>query len=536
MLRPRLGFVLVAASLLAVTSAGPSRAADRSDAIPATVGPPGGVGFYFNPDAAGLDPVRVQEILRRSLARWGDTYLGLTAAAPGDDDGLNVIGVAPLPEGLLGLTQSRTPQTTRTIPASTFCARTPGEVSDTVRRSRWSLPALLRRDVVVAGAVRRRTLTRTLRVPRFTRVRAPLSVRVCTLTAATTATTVTAQYDVLLRPSPVSGPWSLGPAFPASPAFDFETNVLHELGHVSGLAHQIDECDPATPMPANQSPAEYWHAVDEWQRPGCAVPAPPAPARTVLTGADSGEPLPGAGGRRAGQRSLVNPRGPAGYDAARFVAVAERAIRRAGGTPGGLTNAAPVPGDRRMVLGFAGLRDGVLAAWGTVARRQSVAAHTVRSCRAARVRVRRPVVLRRTVTSGGLRLRRDVVQTQVRTVSGFACTSRRRAAKTARVAPELDVRVSETAVAWEFGPRLPVDGTRWDLESALLQTLAAASGAPTGGACDTTTPNSSTGLSPGDWWRSRAEVRRSRCLAGSSNREAPAGAPRRDELRAARVG
>jgi hypothetical protein len=218
---------------------------------------------------------------------------------------------------------------------------------------------------------------------------------------------------------------------------------------------------------------------------------------------------------------------PAGYDAAHFVAVAERAIRRAGGTPAGLTNAAPVPGDRLTVLGFAGLRDGVLASWGTVARRQSVAAHTVHSCRAARVRVRRPVVLRRTVTRGGLRLRRDVVQTKVRTVSGFACASRRRAAKTARIAPELDVRVSETAVAWEFGPRLPVDGTRWDLESALRQTLAAASGAPTGGACDTTTPNSSTGLSPGDWWRSVAEVRRSRCMAGSSNRAAPAVAPRR---------
>ena len=527
MLWPRLGFVLVAASLLLVASAGPVRAADRSDAIPVTVGPPGGVGFYVNPDAAGLDPARVQEILVRSLVRWGNTYLGLTNAAPGADDAINVIGVAALPEGLLGLAQSRTPQTTRSVPASTACARTPGEVSDTVRRSRRSLSARLRRDVVGAGTVSRRTVTRTLRVPRFKRVRGPLSVRVCTLTAATTATTVTTQYDVLLRPAPVSGPWSLGPAFPVSPAFDFESNVLHELGHISGLAHQIDECDPATPMPSNQSPGEYWHAVDEWRRPGCPVPAPPAPAPTVLTGADSGEPLPGAGGRLAGQRILINPRVPAGYDAARFVAVAERAIRRAGGTPAGLTNVAPVPGDRQTVLGFAGLRDGVLAAWGTVARRQSVATHTVRSCRAARVRVRRPVVVRRTVTRGGLRLRRDVVQTKVRSVSGFECASRKRAARTANIAPELDVRVSETAVAWEFGPRLPADGTRWDLESALLQTLASASGAPTGGRCDTTTPNSSTGLSPGDWWRSVAEVRRTRCVAGDTNRTAPAVATRR---------
>ncbi len=527
MLRPRLGFVLVAASLLALASAGPVRAADRSDAIPVTVGPPGGVGFYVNPDAAGLDPARVQEILRRSLVRWGNTYLGLTDALPGADDDINVIGVAALPEGLLGLARSRTPQTTRSVPASTVCARTPGQVSDTVRRSLRSLPALLRRDVVVAGAVRRRTLRRTLRVPRFKRVRGPRTVRVCTLTAATTTTTVTPQFDILLKPAPQFGPWSLGPDLPVSPAYDFETNALHELGHVSGLAHQIDRCDAATPLPSGQSPAEYWHALDEWRRPGCPVPAPPAPAPTVLIGADAGAPLPGAGAKLAGQRILVNPRVPAGYDAARFVAVAERAIRRAGGTPAGLTNVAPVPGDRQTVLGFAGLRDGVLASWGTVARRQSVAAYTVRSCRAARVRVRRPVVLRRIVTRAGLRLRRDVVRTKVRTMSGLKCASRRRAARTASVAPELDVRVSETSVAWEFGPRLPADGTRWDLESALLQTLAAASGAPTGGACDTTTPNSSTGLSPGDWWRSAAEVRRSRCVAGSSNSAAPAVTPRR---------
>ena len=378
----------------------------------------------------------------------------------------------------------------------------------------------------MAGAVRRRTVKRTLRVPRFERVRAPRSVRVCTLTAATTFTTVTPQFDVLIKPAPVSGPWSLGPALPVSPAYDFESNVLHELGHISGLAHHVDRCDPATPMPSGQSPGEYWHAVDEWRRPGCAVAAPPAPAPVVLTGADSAEPLPGAGTKLAGQRIFVNPRVPAGYDAARFVAVAERAIRRAGGTPAGLTNVAPVPGDRRTVLGFAALRDGVLSSWGTVARRQAVPKYKVRSCRVARVRVRRPVVLRRTVTRGGLRLRRDVVQTKVRTVSGFTCTTRTRPAKTARIAPELDVRISETAVAWEFGPRLPADGTRWDLESALLQTLAGASGAPTGGRCDTTTPNSSTGLSPGDWWRSAAQVRRTRCAAGTSNSEAPAVAQR----------
>ena len=174
MQRPRPGLILVAVSLfLAVAAAVPVRAADRSDAIPVTVGPPGGVGFYVNPDAAGLDPVRVQEILRRSLVRWGNTYLGLTDAAPGADDAINVIGVAALPDGFLGLAQTRTPQTTRPVPASKVCAPTPVETGDTVRRSNRSVSALLRRDVAAAGTVRRRTIERTLRVPRFKRVRAP---------------------------------------------------------------------------------------------------------------------------------------------------------------------------------------------------------------------------------------------------------------------------------------------------------------------------------------------------------------------------
>ena len=518
--RPRGGQPSLAAT------AGPVRAADRSDAIPATVGPPGGVGFYVNPNAAGLDSARVQEILRRSLARWGDTYLGLTDALPGADDAINVIGVTALPDGLLGLARTRTPQTVRTVPARTVCAPTPGAIGDTVRRSKRLVIARLRRDVAPRWEhPSAHDQAHAARAALRARPRTALRTRLHDdgghdVDDGDRAVRRAAQAIAGVRP------WSLGPAGAVSPAFDFETNVLHELGHVSGLAHQVDECDPATPMASDQSPAEYWHAVDEWRRPGCAVPAPPAPPPAALVGSDSAQPLAGAGRALAAQRILINPRVPAGYDAARFVAVAERAIRRAGGTPAGLTDAAPAPGDGRTVLGFAGLRDGVLTSWGAVARRRSVPAYSVRACRAARLRVRRPVVARRTVVRGGLRLRRDVVQTKPRTVRGYRCTSRRRAARTASIAPELDVRVSQTAVAWEFGPRLPADGTRWDLESALLQTLASASGAPTGMACDTTTPNSSTGLSPGDWWRSAAEVRRSRCVAGTANAAAPVLAPR----------
>lgn len=125
MRRPRPGPALVAASLLLLAAAGSAAAADRRDPIPPTVGPPGGAGFYVNPNAAGLDPARVQEILRRSLERWGNTFLGFTDAQPGVDDAISVIGVAPLPDGLLGLAQARTTLTTTAVPATTRCAPTP---------------------------------------------------------------------------------------------------------------------------------------------------------------------------------------------------------------------------------------------------------------------------------------------------------------------------------------------------------------------------------------------------------------------------
>jgi len=496
--------------------AGPARAADRSDPIPASVGPPGGVGFYVNPSAPGLDPARVQEIIQRSLQRWGDTFLGLTTATPGVVDGTNVIGVGTLQSGVLGVTQTRSPLTVTPVEPTRSCVPTRRELTDTVTRRNRALRVSLRRDAITGRRVVRRSVRRTIRVPTYARTRAAAVTQLCTLGSATSNVTAKPEIDVVLQTSPGNYPWQLGPALPTDSEYDFETNALHELGHVSGLAHQVDECDPSTPMPVSQSNAEYWHAVDEWLRPGCPVPAPPAPAPAVLNGSDSTEPLPGAGATTlAGVSIHVNPRVPAGYDSARFVAVATRAIRRAGGTPADATDVAPTSGDGVSVLGFASLGTDTLSSVSRVPRSQVVEAYTVSSCRRATRRVRRQVVIRRVVRRRGLRLRRDVVQTRARSVRGFRCTKSTRPATTTSIAPEIDLRVNDGSVAWELGPKLPTDGTRWDLETALLQDIM--TGLPRGSACDATTPNTSAGVQPGDWWRSSAEVRRTRCEAGTSN-------------------
>jgi hypothetical protein len=522
-LTPRRLTLAAATCTAGLLLAAPAQAADHTDAIPATVGPPGGIGFYFNPSVVGLNPAasaanaaRVQAVVLRSLARWGDSYLGLTTAAPGTADGVNVIGVGPLDDGVLGLTQTRSTDATAPVAASQSCVPTAREPTSTAIRDDRTITAHLHRDSFVGRRLRHRVLKRKLKVPHYKLVTSPAIAQLCTFEAATSNTSATPEYDVTLSPDPVDDPWQLGPALPTTTQFDFETDALHELGHVSGLAHQVSLCDPSTPMPTSEAPAEFWHAVGDWKRPGCTPSVPPAPAPVVSNGVDSPEPLPGAGATAlAGIGVYVNPRVPAGYDPGRFVGVATRAIQRAGGTPLGVTNNPPTSGDGVSVMGFAPLGVGVLTSATRVPRQQVLQPYAVASCRKKTVHVRRQVVIHKVKHQRGRRLRRDVVQTKTRSVSGFACTSSPRPAVTAAIASEVDLQVNQQTLAWEFGPKFPTDGTRTDLETALLQDVM--SGTPEGTSCDTTTPNSSSGASPGDWWRSAAEVSRARCVSGATN-------------------
>ena len=146
-------FVVTLLAVGVLTGASAVQAADRVDPIPASVGPAGRAGFYINPSAPGLDAARVQAIVQRSIARWGDGYLGLTTAVPGVADGISVVGVTTLPTGLLGLATTRSSTATIPAPATQNCVPAPRELSDTARRENRRLTARLRRDTLVGRSV-----------------------------------------------------------------------------------------------------------------------------------------------------------------------------------------------------------------------------------------------------------------------------------------------------------------------------------------------------------------------------------------------
>ena len=78
MLRPRLGFVFVAAAFWLAASAGPVRAADRSDAIPLTVGRPGASGST----STRMPRASIPRGCRRSCAARSRAGATCTSASP----------------------------------------------------------------------------------------------------------------------------------------------------------------------------------------------------------------------------------------------------------------------------------------------------------------------------------------------------------------------------------------------------------------------------------------------------------------------
>jgi len=181
------------------------------------------------------------------------------------------------------------------------------------------------------------------------------------------------------------------------------------------------------------------------------------------------------------------------------------------GPPASQTTTPPVTGDGQTVLGFATLSAGILTTSNRVAQVRTLLAYSTARCSRAKVRVRRWIVQKRFTRRG---LRRDIVRKRTRTVGGYRCRNTTHPARNIPIAPEIDLRVNTHGSTWEFGPAFPVLGTKWDLETALLQLVMGAGGAPAGTACDATTPNTASGVAPGDWWRSSGEVRRLRCQSG----------------------
>ena len=194
------------------------------------------------------------------------------------------------------------------------------------------LRAKLRRDVLSRGPRRKRTVRRRIRVPKFTRTRAPVTAQLCTVTGAAPNTTPHYDFDVLLRTAPATFPWTLGPALPTCGRVRLRdeppARARPRLGP-GASGRRLRSVDADADGAVQRRVLARGRRLAPARLPGGGSAG--TGARRRQTPPIPSEPLPGGGaGALAGRRILINPRVPAGYDSARFVAVATRAISARG--------------------------------------------------------------------------------------------------------------------------------------------------------------------------------------------------------------
>jgi hypothetical protein len=502
--------VAATAALLATGPAWAAEGTDREDPIPAAVGPGNVRGFYVNPDVPpGYDSQRWLALVQRDLRRWGDPFLGTTTASPAaHSDGQNTIGFSFLAEGQLGLTtmtDNGLPRSlSRVEPCSTSeVSGTADTVGTTVRRVR----VRLRRDVIRDGRVRRRTLRRSVERRSKTLRRDGLTASQC-VTGPDAAVTrlATREVDIELARDTGDTPWEFGPVHPAESEVDLEETLLHELGHAHGLAHQIPECDISTPMRASLPPGSWWRAQDDASWIDCEANTMTPPDTPPDPGPPGGTPL-------AGITVHANPTLAGGLDPNRFLAVVGAVVARLGGTFGGTTTAEPGHPDATSVVGLAPVfadslvetSDFALTTVLTLPRHETCSAVVRRTG----IRVVKRASVRRRLSGRLVRLRRDSLVTRRRPRTDYTCTPRAATSSTLGTAREVDVRINDR-YAYELGPSHPLLGTRYDLETAVLAGLLAATGTPR--ASDPCAPDTPVApLMPGDWWRGPNDVSRAHC-------------------------
>lgn len=279
----------LAAVLASALGAAPAGAVDPTDALYPGVGPAGGIAFYVNPNVpAGYDPARYLAVVERSLARWGDSYAGLTDRAPGELDEVNVIGFSDtLAAGVGGLHRLATRSVATTEPGARTCTTVRVRRRVTIRvRKRVTVRRVVTVKVDGRRVRRVRYVTVVKRVPKRVFRRVP--VQRCTQAPPVQRWVEVNEHDVLINATML---WELGPAYPAADRVDFETVLLHELGHASGLDHTAEACSAASPMPAATYMGDWWRSSADFGIDNCLA-ANGQPVRIGGAPAAAGPPHP----------------------------------------------------------------------------------------------------------------------------------------------------------------------------------------------------------------------------------------------------
>jgi hypothetical protein len=506
--------------LLVLISVPAASAADRTDRIPASVGPDDYRSYFVNPSTpAGVDSALWQAAAKRTLERWGATYLGTTTVSPDvHTDGINVIGFSAIAEaGVLGRNTKGKGGVRKNPGGGDTCAPIATTVvNETLTPVAETIKLKLRSDRIVRRKVRKRTVTTTRKVNTARIDTSPVIGQRCVTTTPdfeSDPATVKHESDVQMDTAPPK-PWYIGPSYPTGDQVDLETVLLHELGHAAGLDHQLQQCDPSTPMYPSTSNGDFWRGVDETHIQACGgiygvTPDPAAGAEGPFGFASLG-----------GMPFVVNPAVPPGYDSARFVALAQSIVERWGGTFAGTTALKPTQGDGQNVIGFdviAGV-DYEISSFGSRERLVTPARAdcTLTTGPVSTYKVKRVTKRRRIRVRGRrktLKYRKDrVVTTKVQgPVSGTCATV---AAVTDQKAParEVDLGLANEMNAYEMGPKHPVQRTRVDMATMLADAVGRIAGAPVTDPCARTSPVADD-LLPGEWWRSPNDVQRFDCGA-----------------------
>ena len=528
----------LAAVVATATLASPARAThDRTDRIPATVGPADSRSYYVNTRnlPAGVTQARWLDVAQRSLARWGATYLGPTVTASPDDgaDGLNVIGFsasAKLAGSVVGVnTKSKggtlvTPGRRESceVSANMGTTQSVGTASSVIRLR-------LRSDRVRKRRVRRRTVTRmrTVTAPRIDS--APVSGQRCAVVEPGTESdpaSVFDESDVLLD---VGTSWFAGPGVPPSDRLDLESVLLHELGHAAGLAHQPQNCDPSSPMRPSGGAGDYWRGLEpgEYRYAACA-------SYPLTPDAPHAAEAPFPGGSLGGREFLVNPAVPDGYDSDRFQALVRQAVERWGGVLAGTTTEPPTQGDGLNVIGFDAIARPQFEVTNlTTTERLVFPAYRTCAIVPGQVTGYRVKKVTRKVRVRGrrkkLRLRRDrIFRTSVSGPAGGQCADRAAATRPGTTALESDVGIAHEIDAYELGPSPlhPILLTKVDMATLLAAALGQAAGVAPAPCGSTDTPVTAAVL-PGDWWHAPDDVNRVPCAAPTRTARATgAGTPK----------